>query len=253
MIIGIIPARMDSSRFPGKPLADINGFLMVGHCLKRAQMSNKLDHVYVATCDEIIYDYVLSLGGNAVMTSSDHERATDRTAEAVLKIESIINKEIDVVVMLQGDEPMVTPKMIDDSISGLQNSSAAVVNMYSNINTIREFEDENEVKVVLDNNSNALYFSREPIPSRKKGIDNVPMYKQVCVMPFKREALFKFNELSQTPLEIIESVDMMRFLENDIPVKMIYSETESYSVDNKHDLEVVRKKMKYDKLVDLYV
>src|SRR4030042_3802428 len=112
-IIGIIPARMDSSRFPGKPLENINGIPMIGHVYLRSKLNKTFDDVYVATCDNQIKDYIESIGGKAIMTASTHERASDRTAEAMLKVEKKIGKKIDIVVMIQGDEPMIYPQMID--------------------------------------------------------------------------------------------------------------------------------------------
>ena len=213
--IGIIPARMSSSRFPGKPMKMIHGMPMVGHCYKRAKMCDLLDDVYVATCDYEIHNYIESIGGKSIMTSDKHERASDRVSEALLNIEKEKEIKIDIVVLLQGDEPMTTPKMIELAVTPLLNDSKIVIsNLYTNIKTLQEFEDPNEVKVVLDKNENALYFSREPIPSRKKGFDEVPMYTQVCVIPFKRDFLLEYNSLDQTQLEKIESVDMMRVLEN---------------------------------------
>ena len=114
--IAIIPARMGDSRFPGKPLAKICGVPMVGHCFYRTQMCDELSGTYVATCDQEIYDYVTSIGGNVVLTKNTHERASDRTAEAMLKIESELGGKVDIVVMVQGDEPLVTPSMISKSI-----------------------------------------------------------------------------------------------------------------------------------------
>ena len=253
-IIGIIPARMASTRFPNKPMANILGMPMIGHCLKRSLMCNLLTDVYVATCDKIIYDYIESIGGKAIMTLDSHERASDRTAEAMLKIEKKIGKKIDIVVLLQGDEPMTNAAMIESAIKPLLNdSSLEITNLYTTIGSVEEFENPNEVKVVIDRASNALYFSREPIPSRKKGITNVPMYKQVCVIPFKREFLLKYNEMQQTPLEIIESVDMMRVLENGIKIKMVYIEDDNFSVDTMEDLENVIELMKKDDLVKSYI
>jgi len=133
-----------------------------------------------------------------------------------------------------------------------KNQNIKVVNLYSDIMTLEEFNDPNEVKVVIDNNDNALYFSREPIPSRKKGSDIVPMYKQVCIIPFQRDYLLEFNETKQTPLEIIESIDMLRTLENRDIVKMVYVNNTTYSVDTKQDLDNVEKLMKKDSLIKKY-
>ena len=252
-IVGVIPARMASSRFPGKPMEKIFGMPMIGHCLKRAEMCSKLNEVYVATCDKIIYNYIQEIGGKAIMTSDEHERASDRVAEALFKIEDQTNKNVDIIVLLQGDEPMTTPKMIELALKPLVNDrNINISNLYAKIEKIQDFENPNEVKVVIDNNSNALYFSREPIPSRKKGIKKVPMYKQVCVIPFKRDFLLEYNEMEQTQLEIIESVDMMRLLENGIKVKMVYIQDDNFSVDTPDDLENVTELMKKDELVKFY-
>jgi len=248
-IISIIPARMGSSRFPGKPMADILGMPMIGHVYKRVKMSNLLTEVYVATCDEEIYDYVVSIGGKAVMTSDCHERCSDRCAEAMLKIEKDENIKVDIMVMVQGDEPLTFPQMIDEAVNPmLKDKDIIISNLVADLDTIEEFEDPNEVKVVMDKNNNALYFSREPIPSRKKGVLDVPMKKQVCVIPFTRDFLLEYNEMEPTPLEIIESVDMMRILENGMQVKMIDTQYITKAVDTKEDLEKVVEMMKEDQL-----
>jgi len=251
--IGIIPARMGSSRFPGKPMAKILGVPMIGHCYSRTNMCNDLLETYVATCDQEIYEYIESIGGKAVMTSDSHERATDRTAEAMLKIEEELNEKIDIVVMIQGDEPMVTPEMISESLAPFtKEQSVNVVNLMAVIETVDEFEDPNEVKVVIDKNSDAIYFSREPIPSRKKGAENVSMYKQVCIIPFRRDCLLKFNNMPETDLERIESVDMMRFIENGNKVRMVMTKEVSFSVDTEEDRVNVEKKMRADPLLSSY-
>ncbi len=253
-IIGIIPARMASSRFPGKPMVDILGMPMIGHCLKRSEMSDLLNDVYVATCDAEIFDYVQSIGGKAIMTADTHERASDRTAEALLKVEKATGEKVDIVVMLQGDEPMITPDMIQAAVKPLlEDQDIKISNFYSVIKTIEAFEDPNEVKVVLDKNEFAIYFSREPIPSRKKGVTDGPMFKQVCIIPFNRDYLLEYNNMEQTPLEIIESVDMMRIVENGMKVKMVFTDKETYAVDNQADLNFVIEKMKNDNLLKEYV
>jgi 3-deoxy-manno-octulosonate cytidylyltransferase (CMP-KDO synthetase) len=212
-----------------------------------------LTETYVATCDQEIFDYICSVGGKAVMTADTHERCSDRTAEAMLKIETEIGGRADIVVMVQGDEPMITPEMIEHSVAPmLKDASIQVVNLMARIHSIEEFEDPNEVKVVTDLQCNALYFSREPIPSRKKDKKDVPMMKQVCIIPFEREFLLKFNALNSTPLEIIESVDMMRVIEHGYQVRMVYSDTETYSVDTPEDLAKVEKLIARDPLLNHY-
>ena len=252
-IISIIPARMGSSRFPGKPMADILGMPMIGHVYKRVKMSKLLSEVYVATCDKEIYDYIESIGGKAVMTSDCHERCSDRCAEAMLKIEKDENKKVNIMVMVQGDEPLTFPQMIDEAVAPmLEDKSMIITNLVADLETLKEFEDPNEVKVVMDLQSNAIYFSREPIPSRKKGILDVPMKKQVCVIPFTRDFLLEYNEMEPTPLEIIESVDMMRIIENGMKVKMIPTKYVTKAVDTKEDLKRVVGMMKEDILLGEY-
>ena len=252
-IIGIIPARMASSRLPGKPLAKICGIPMIGHVYYRSKMSKTLNQIYVATCDNEIANYIKSIGGKAVMTANTHERASDRTAEAMSKIEKQIGGKVDIVVMIQGDEPMVYPEMIEESIKPMLNdSSINVVNLMATLKSKEEQNDPHEVKVVVDQNSFALYFSREPIPSWKKGATSVPMLKQVCIIPFKRDFLIKFNALNSTPLEIVESVDMLRVLEHGYKVKMVLTKFDTYSVDTIDDLKKVEKLMASDLLMNQY-
>lgn len=253
-IIAVIPARMGSSRFPGKPMADIHGVPMVGHVYYRTRMCPLLDETVVATCDTVIADWVQGVGGRAVMTLDTHERCTDRTAECMLKMEDILSEDVDIVVMVQGDEPMVTPGMIEAAVRPLlDDPSLDVVNLMADLGSLAEFEDPNEVKVVTDLSGNALYFSREPVPSRKKGVLDVPMRKQVCIIPFRRQALLDFNAMPETPLERIESVDMMRLLENGRPVRMIQTTARTKSVDTPADLELVKKLMAGDALMKKYV
>ncbi len=253
-IIGIIPARLASSRLPNKPMADILGIPMIGHVYHRSKMSETLSEVYVATCDEEIKVYVESIGGKVIMTSNQHERASDRTAEALLKIEERVGQEVDIVVMIQGDEPMVTPDMISASVLPLLSSDdIQIANLMERIKTHEEHEDPAEVKVVVDVNDFALYFSREPIPSCKKGVAEVPMLKQVCIIPFRRDFLLEYNSMEQTPLEIIESVDMNRLLENGIKIKMVMCDEITLAVDTKEDLMRVNKLMEEDSFTKLYL
>lgn len=252
-IVGIIPARLASTRFPGKPLAPILGMPMIGHVFYRARMSQRLEQVYVATCDRQIAEYADSIGAPRIMTAPAHERASDRTAEALLEIEHRTGVRFDIVVMIQGDEPMVMPDMIDQAVTALiEDPSIPVSNLMSELRSRDEQEDVNEVKVVVDQQQFALYFSREPIPSWKKGAKSLPMYKQVCVMAFQRDYLLQFNALSPTPLEIGESVDMLRVLEHGGKVKMVETKHLSYSVDTEEDRQHVEALMEHDPLVPLY-
>jgi len=235
-------------------MADILGMPMIGHVYFRSKMSEIFDEVYVATCDKEIYDYISEIGGKAIMTADTLERASDRTAEALLKIENESGNKVDIVVMIQGDEPMITPEMINAAVQPLlEDDSLNITNLMEAMQTQEEHEDPAEVKVVVDKKSNALYFSREPIPSRKKGASCIPMLKQVCIIPFRRDFLLEYNSMEQTPLEIIESVDMNRLLENGIPIRMVMRSEETFSVDTIADLNNVNNRMKNDPLLKKYL
>ena len=176
------------------------------------------------------------------MTADSHTRATTRTAEALEHIEAATGEHIDVVVMVQGDEPMTHPNMIIEAVSPmLDDPEILVTNLLSNIESIEEFEDRNCIKVVCDLNSDALCFSREPIPTRKYG--KVEMKKQVCIIPFRREFLLRYISLEPTPVEIAESIDMMRVLENGYKVRMIPTLYNTYAVDTVEDLKKVEELM----------
>jgi len=238
-ILALIPARMGSSRFPGKPMALILGKPMIGHVYERVSKSEILSMTVVATCDQEIYNYIESIGGNAVMTADAYERASDRCAEAMLKIEKMQNVKYDIVVMVQGDEPMTHPNMIKEAVQPmLEDSTIKVTNLLGEIKSASEFEDRNCIKVVCDLNSNAMYFSREPIPTRSK-MSEVPIGKQVCVIPFRRDYLIEYTKLEPTPLEIAESVDMMRILEHGMNVRMVPTIFDTQAVDTPADLERV--------------
>ncbi len=242
-ILALIPARMGSSRFPGKPMAPILGKPMIGHVYERVARSELLDLTAVATCDKEIYDYVESIGGVAVMTGKQHERASDRCAEALLNLEKINDTRYDIVVMVQGDEPMTHPDMIAEAVQPLlDDPEVQVVNLLGEILDTTEFEDRNCIKVVCDLKSDAIYFSREPIPTRSK-ISGIPMFKQVCIIPFRRDYLLDYTRLAPTPLEVIESVDMMRILEHGGKVRMAPTKHSTRAVDTPDDLKNVERLM----------
>lgn len=247
--VGIIPARMASTRYPGKPMARVLGIPMIGHVYFRCLQAKALNDVWVATCDQEVVDYITSVGGKAVMTADTHERASDRCSEAMLKIETQTGKRCDVMVMIQGDEPMVMPGMIDEALAPLMKDPAIQIsNLLGRITDAAEFEDPNQVKVVVDINSDALYFSREPIPSRKKFKGALPMWKQVPIIPFRRDFLLHYNRMPQTPLEIIESVDMLRLVENGIKIRMVPTNIDTHAIDTPADLKLVEELMRHDTL-----
>lgn len=252
-ILGIIPARMAASRFPNKPMAEILGIPMIGHCYLRSKMCDLLDELYVATCDEIIVDYVNSIGGKAVLTSHIHERASERTAEALLNIEKILTEShFDIVVLIQGDEPLIHPKMIREVIEPLLSGEKQVSNLMMKLHSEDEVNNPNNVKVVTSLQGNALYMSREAIPSDKKFKGSINVYRQLGLIAFTRDALLRFVSLEMTNLEIIESVDMNRFIENEIPIYMRATSHEADSVDTPEDLDRVEKKMITDSLFKIY-
>ncbi len=243
-IVALIPARMASSRFPGKPMAKILGKPMIGHVFERVSQCGLLNLTAVATCDAEIRDYIESIGGTAVMTVSRHERASDRCAEALEILELERRERFDIVVMVQGDEPMTHPEMITEAVQPmLDDPNILVTNLLGEITSVEEFEDRNCIKVVCDVQGNALYFSREPIPTRFR-IDNVPMGKQVCIIPFRRDFLLEYTRMAPTPLEIVESVDMMRILEHGLKVRMIPTKHNTHAVDTREDLMKVEKLIK---------
>jgi 3-deoxy-manno-octulosonate cytidylyltransferase (CMP-KDO synthetase) len=234
--IGIVPARLGATRFPNKPLAPILGMPMVGHCYHRTLLAPGLSAAYVATCDNEIADYVNDIGGNAIMTSIRHARATTRTAEALEHIEHASGEKIDIVVMVQGDEPLISPDTIGETLRHFADPAVEIVNIMSSLSTLDQFTDRNNVKVVVNQNSDAMYFSREPIPSPWKGVANVPMYMQTGIIAFRREALLRFNQEPETRLEQIESIDMNRVLETGGKIRMVLTNAITIGVDTPEEL-----------------
>jgi len=234
---------MGSSRFPGKPMAQILGKPMIGHVYERVARCPLVTETAVATCDRAIHDYILSIRGKAVMTSDAHERASDRCAEALLKIEKQEGHKFDIVVMVQGDEPMVHPDMIREALEPMiADPTVLVVNLLGKIRNDEEFEDRNCIKVVCDLQGNALYFSREPIPTRHRQ-EGGAHSKQICIIPFRRDFLLEYTRLKPTPLEVAESVDMMRILEHGLKVRMVRTKHETQSVDIPADLKKIEKRI----------
>jgi 3-deoxy-manno-octulosonate cytidylyltransferase (CMP-KDO synthetase) len=249
-IIGVIPARMGSSRFPGKPLAPILGLAMIEHVYRRTTMCSALSEVYVATCDQEIFDAVSAFGGKPIMTSAEHQRASDRVAEAVASLAA------DIIVMVQGDEPMTYPEMIEQSVTPFSMSDADIVcvNLAAKIMTEEEFEDRNTIKVVMDAEGFAVYMSREPIPTRHlQGFNQISAFKQVCIIPFTHAGLEAFTRLPSTPLEEAESIDMLRFIEHGYKVKMVETSFSTHAVDTPADLKNVEKLMMTDPLTRTYI
>jgi 3-deoxy-manno-octulosonate cytidylyltransferase (CMP-KDO synthetase) len=251
--IGIIPARLAASRYPNKPMALIHGMPMVGHCYHRTRLAPGLAGAYVATCDPEIAEYVRSIGGRPVMTSTSHTRATTRTAEGMQHIEAATGERIDVVVMVQGDEPLIAPETIAATLDHFSDPSVEIVNIMSRLRTCEQFIDHNNVKVVVDRSSNALYYSREAIPSPWRGLQDVPMYMQTGIIAFRRDALVRFNQTPETRLEQIESVDMNRVLETGGRIRMVLTDAVTIGVDTPQELKDAEELMSHDSTMRRYL
>jgi len=246
--IAVIPARMGSSRFPGKPLATILGRTMIEHIYRRVSMSKSLEATYIATCDEEIKQAAQNFGAPVIMTANTHERASDRVAEATAQIDA------DLIVMVQGDEPMTHPKMIDTAVAPFKDDlQLDCVNLVKSIDNEADFYSTNTIKVIMNQSGDALYMSRQPIPTLNKlGFENTLAHKQVCIIPFRRATLIDYSRLPPTPLEQLESVDMLRLLEHGYRVKMVKTEFDTQAVDTEDDLIRVAKLMESDLLIASY-
>jgi 3-deoxy-manno-octulosonate cytidylyltransferase (CMP-KDO synthetase) len=243
-IIGVIPARYQSSRLEGKVLADIHGKSMVQHVYERARRASCLDDVVVATDDERIRSAVEGFGGKAVMTSADHRSGTDRVAEAVrgMDADAIVN----VIVNIQGDEPMLDPAMIAEVVDPFRSgASAGVVTLKKRVMHESEFADPGVVKVVTDPSGYALYFSRSLIPYPRQRTPRFAVFEHLGLYAYTQSALMRLAELPPSELEEIESLEQLRALENGIRMLVIEtaSRQEMLSVDTQADLERARELM----------
>lgn len=239
-IAAVIPARFASTRLEGKPLADICGKTMVQRVYERAQAAG-LSDVVVATDDERIFKAVKAFGGKAVMTSPLHTSGTDRVAEAAFAIDA------EIIVNLQGDEPLIDPALIEAAVEPMRHvPGLAMSTLKTPITHEEEYLDPNAVKVVTDNDGFALYFSRSPVPFCRKGFSGlpVPAYKHIGLYVFRRDFLFEFTKMKPTPLEISESLEQLRALENGRRIKVVEVRYNPVSVDTPEDLERVRKIVK---------
>ncbi|MBQ9904840.1 MAG: 3-deoxy-manno-octulosonate cytidylyltransferase [Synergistaceae bacterium] len=232
-ILGIIPARYASSRFPGKPLADIHGKPMIIHVLERAKMSKTLHDVIAATDDERIFDAVVSSGARAVMTDSNLPNGTARCEQAL----RIFGGEFDAVINIQGDEPMLDPIMIDEVSEILGNCECSTLCRALD----DDFSNPNIVKVVMNQKGYALYFSRSLIPY-KRNESNLPVYQHIGIYGYSVDFLKKYVRLSDTPLSSAESLEQLKILEHGyrIRISVTKSRRDNIGVDTPEDLERVR-------------
>lgn len=236
----MVPARLASSRFPDKPLVEIGGLPMVEHVRRRAALAEGVAEVVVATPDERIRRVVEAAGGRVVMTADTHERAADRVAEAARGLGA------DVVVMVQGDEPLLRPEAITALIQPFEeDASTGCTNLLSPLRSERDREDQDIVKAACASDGTILYFSRAAIPLfRQPG--PAPVYRQTGIMAFTSERLAAFASLTPTALERIESVDMLRFLEHGLAIRGVVIEHETIGVDRPADVAVAERALTDD-------
>ena len=243
---------MSSSRFPGKPMKKIYGIPMIGHCYLRSVMCQSIDKCVVATPDKIIYDYIKSINGDAIMTSHKHVMCNDRVVEATKKIEKDFGK-FDIVVNIQGDLPMVFPKMITDLINPIiKNKSIKSTTMAELITNNKEFLDPNRVKVIFGLDKKAILLTREPVPSRHKYKKDFKKYKHVAIRAYRRNIFESISKLKLTPIEKIEGIDDLRLIENNIDIHIVLTKYITETVDNQKDLNKVIKMMSGDVLLKKY-
>jgi 3-deoxy-manno-octulosonate cytidylyltransferase (CMP-KDO synthetase) len=245
MIAGIIPARYASTRFPGKPLIDILGQSMIQRVYEKASQSKLLNKVVVATDDERIFNHVQSFGGEVLMTAADHLTGTDRCREAVQQLKDIYQY----VINIQGDEPFIEPQQIDELAELLQDGSTELATQMVAVNNYEMLFDKGEVKIVLNTNNEALYFSRMVIPFIK-GVDEKQWHKHhnyfrhVGMYAYRKDVLEKICLLPVSALEKAESLEQLRWLENGFTIKCVLTKFESHCIDTPEDVEKVLSLMK---------
>lgn len=233
--IGIIPARYASTRFPGKPLAILGGKPVIQHVCEKA--STVLGTAYVATDDERIADAVKSFGGNVVMTRNDHKSGTDRIAEAMEKI----GGSWDVVVNIQGDEPFIHRSQIEEVCKCFDDPDTQIATLGKPFDSMEGVMNPNSPKIVTDNRGYAMYFSRSPIPyvrgkEQAEWINNFCFLKHLGIYAYRSEVLREITKLGQSPLEIAESLEQLRWLQNGYKIKVGLTDVETIGIDTPEDL-----------------
>jgi 3-deoxy-manno-octulosonate cytidylyltransferase (CMP-KDO synthetase) len=242
--ICMIPARFDSTRFPGKVLADLWGKPMVQHVYERAQRARSIDEVYVATDNEQVGTAVRAFSGRAIMTSKNHQSGTDRIAEAITDLKA------DIIINVQADEPLISPAIIDRLAQHLsRNPGIMMATLCTRITDQKEIDNPNVVKVIMDRHSTALYFSRWAIPYKRNrdSKDNVIYYKHIGIYGYRREFLLAFVRWPVSSLEEAEKLEQLRALENGYPIAVVEVKYKGQGVDTPEDLESIkRQKVKYE-------
>lgn len=241
-ITAIVPARMASTRFPGKPLAKIAGLEMIEHVRRRAQLAESVDEVHVATCDEEIRDTVEAAGGSAIMTADTHERCTERVEEAARQLDA------DIVALVQGDEPLLLPDDVDRLLAPLRGGEdVQTTNLLSPLDFETDGDDTSIVKAAVDEAGDILYFTRAAIPRfQTDATIEPPVYRQTGLMAFRTEMLHTYVELEPTPLERIESVDMSRLVEHGYPIRGVPVDHGTVGVDYAEQVETVERLLEED-------
>lgn len=229
-VTAIIPARLSSTRFPGKVLYKIGGKTILQHVYERVSLSKRVDDVFIATAEDEIIEEVKSFNGKFIRTTNAHPSGTSRVAEAVSNLSS------DIILNVQADEPLISPSLLDQLVEEAFMEDIQIVTPVKKIERKDEIGDPNVVKVVFDKELNALYFSRHPIP-----YDGEEFYKHIGVYCFKREVLLAYPKLTPSPLEEFEKLEQLRFLWNGYKIKVLITQYESFGVDTPQDLEKIRK------------
>ena len=234
--IGLIPARYTSTRFPGKPLALLNGKPVIQHVYEQA--TKVLDAVYVATDDERIYNKVLAFGGKAVMTSTEHHSGTDRIEEALEKV----GGDFDVVVNIQGDEPFIAQSQIETLCQCFVDKATQIATLGKPFECIEAAENPNSPKIVVDNRGYALYFSRSIIPfvrgtERQDWLSKYPFLKHLGIYAYRTNVLKEITKLPQSSLELAESLEQLRWLQNGYRIKVGLTDVETVGIDTPDDLQ----------------
>ncbi len=247
----IIPARYASTRFPGKPLCPLSGKPLILHVYERSKLAKSALEVFVATDNKLIYDAVEGFGGKAIMTSEGHQSGTDRIAEAVKILENTGYgiQDTDIIVNVQGDEPMIQPEMIDDVIEVMEDERASIGTLAKKIEKAEEITDPNIVKVVFNEDGFALYFSRSPIPYHRDGNQlsrhasriTQHYFKHIGIYAYRKDVLLRLSTLPSTRLEEIEKLEQLRALETGFKIKVKETGFETIGVDTPTDLERVEK------------
>ena len=236
--IGIIPARFASTRFPGKPLAEIDGKIMIQRVYEQAKKASALHHVVVATDDERIQKAVLDFGGEVVMTSSEHQSGTDRCLEALRQQEM----DFEIVVNIQGDEPFISPDQINLILSCFHQENTEIATLVKLIEDEKELWNTNKPKVLMDEDDFAIYFSRQCIPylrdvEKEKWLEEFNFYKHIGMYAYRAETLAELCALKPSRLERAEGLEQLRWIENGYKIKTAITDEEALSVDSPEDLE----------------